>query len=52
MEEKGKERYVPNRLMFKSKSDEKTRIPPASYSNDEEWVQEYVMQFGEEPSFF
>ena len=39
-------------LAFKSKSDEEKHIPPASYDRDEEWVQEYVMHFGEEPSFF
>ena len=52
MEENGKEIYVPNGLTFKSKNDEEKHIPPASYSNDEEWVQEYIMQFGKEPSFF
>ncbi len=25
---------------------------PASYDLDEEWVKEYIEQFGEEPSFF
>lgn len=27
-------------------------LSPASYSLDEEWVKEYIEQFGEEPSFF
>ena len=27
-------------------------IPPATYSEDEEWVITYKDQFGEEPTFF
>lgn len=27
-------------------------IPLAQYDDDEEWVQEYKEQFGEEPTFF
>ena len=26
--------------------------PPAQYDETEEWVKEYIDQFGEEPSFF
>lgn len=28
------------------------RISPPSYDEKEQWVQEYIKQFGEEPSFF
>lgn len=52
MEEKEKVRYVPNGLTFKSKNDEERHIQPATYGRNEEWVQEYIRQFGEEPSFF
>ena len=27
-------------------------IPPAQYDETEEWVKDYIDQFGEEPSFF
>lgn len=27
-------------------------IPPAQFSDEEEWVQKYKKQFGVEPSFF
>lgn len=27
-------------------------IPAPQYGENEEWVQEYIEQFGEEPSFF
>ena len=27
-------------------------IPPAQYDEMEEWVKEYIEQFGTEPSFF
>ncbi len=27
-------------------------IPPAQYDETEEWVKEYIEQFGTEPSFF
>ena len=30
----------------------KTSPSPPTFSTDEEWVQEYKKQFGEEPSFF
>ena len=29
-----------------------TKQVPPSYNTDERWVQEYMEQFGEEPSFF
>ena len=45
-------RYVPNGLKFKSKNDEEKPIPPATYDRDEKWVQDYIDQYGEEPSFF
>ncbi len=31
---------------------ETKKVPPPSYNKDERWVQEYMEQFGEEPSFF
>ena len=52
MEKRGNVNRAPNELTLKSKDDEEKPIPPASYSKDEEWVQEYIRQFGEEPSFF
>ena len=27
-------------------------LPPAQYDESEQWVQEYIEQFGSEPSFF
>lgn len=33
-------------------TDKKTVIAPASYSAEEEWVQDYMAQFKTEPSFF
>ncbi len=50
MEERAE--YVSNELTFIEKDDGEKTFPPASYSNDEEWVQEYIRQFGEELSFF
>lgn len=29
-----------------------TPLPPPVYDVDEEWVQDYIEQFGTEPSFF
>ena len=34
------------------KKEKMSPIPPAQYDETEEWVQEYIDQFGEEPSFF
>ena len=31
---------------------QKKQSSPPAYSRDEEWVREYIKQFGEEPSFF
>jgi len=31
---------------------ENSIFPPPSFSPDEEWVKEYMKQFGQEPSFF
>lgn len=35
-----------------SNSEMQKIITPASYEISEEWVQEHIKQFGEEPSFF
>ena len=35
-----------------TKGDDKAEINPPYYSKDEKWVQEYIEQFREEPSFF
>jgi len=34
------------------RADEQAPIPPPNYGRDEAWVQEYIRQFGREPSFF
>ena len=39
-------------LILGSKDNEAKRFPPPFYGKDEEWVREYIEQFGEEPSFF
>ncbi len=35
-----------------AKVQEENPIPPAQYDETEEWVKEYIEQFGTEPSFF
>ena len=52
MDERGKGNFDPREPALESKNREKKQIPPPSYRRDEEWVKEYIMQFGEEPSFF
>ena len=36
----------------KSMNQSENTMAPAHYSQEEEWVEEYINQFGEEPSFF
>ncbi len=52
MDERGKVKLDPNGSLRESENDGKKQIPPPAYRGDEEWVQEYIRQFGENPSFF
>ncbi len=37
---------------FEAEKGKMNQTPPPSYDKNEQWVQEYMEQFGEEPSFF
>lgn len=52
MEEKGKARFAANEVALESEDNDNKQISPSLYSRDEKWIQEYIRQFGEEPSFF
>ena len=39
-------------VILENKDNEENKISPPYYGRDEEWVREYIEQFGEEPSFF
>ena len=39
-------------LILKSKDNEAKNFTAPYYEKNEEWVREYIEQFGEEPSFF
>ena len=39
-------------LILKSKDNEEKKFSHPYYWKDEEWVREYIEQFGVEPSFF
>lgn len=41
-----------SKVALKSEDNQMKQIPSPSYNRDEKWVQEYIKQFGEEPSFF
>ena len=52
MVEKGKVKFESYESTFESKNEERKEFLPPLYSIDEKWVQDYIDQFREEPSFF
>ena len=52
MVEKEKVKFEPYESTFESRNKEMKTLLPPSYSINEKWVQDYIDQFREEPSFF
>lgn len=52
MNEAGMGRISSRELTLEGEDDERQKFSHPAYSLDEEWVLNYIKQFGTEPSFF